>query len=99
IAYAMNGEALPLQHGHPARLIVPGWYGVASVKWLTRVELIEQPFEGYFQADKYWYETDGRREPVTLQRVRALIIDPPDGAEVSPREITVRRVPWSGAGP
>ena len=37
LAYEMNGQALPIQHGYPLRLIVPGWYGVASVKWLKSV--------------------------------------------------------------
>jgi len=100
LAYAMNGEALPLQHGYPVRLVVPSWYGVASVKWLTAIELTDRPFDGYFQTGKYWYETDGPpREPVTLQRVRALITDPGDGEELSPGEITVRGVAWSGTAP
>ena len=59
LAYAMNGEALPLQHGYPVRLIVPSWYGVASVKWLTAIELAGRPFDAYFQTDKYCYEADG----------------------------------------
>jgi len=100
LAYAMNGEALPLQHGYPVRLVVPGWYGVASVKWLTSIELASRPFGGYFQTDKYWYEHDRHhREPVTQQRVRALITDPGDGEELSPGESTVRGVAWSGAAP
>jgi DMSO/TMAO reductase YedYZ molybdopterin-dependent catalytic subunit len=48
LAYAMNGEPLPLQHGYPLRLIVPGWYGVASVKWLTEIEAIDRAFDGFF---------------------------------------------------
>lgn len=100
LAYAMNGEALPLQHGYPVRLVVPSWYGVASVKWLTAIELADRPFDGYFQAGKYWYEADGiPREPVTLQRVRALITDPGEGEALSLGEITVRGVAWSGAAP
>jgi sulfane dehydrogenase subunit SoxC len=43
----MNGEPLPPQHGGPLRLVVPGWYGMASVKWLARIQLVEQPFEGH----------------------------------------------------
>ena len=43
LAYAMNGEPLPIQHGYPVRLVVPGWYSVASVKWLTDIELIDLP--------------------------------------------------------
>ena len=100
LAYAMNGEPLPLQHGYPVRLVVPGWYGVASVKWLTEIAIIDRPFDGYFQLDKYQYETgDGHREPVTLQRVRALITDPADGDQLPAGEITIRGVAWSGAAP
>lgn len=53
LAYRMNGELLEPIHGFPLRLFVPGWYGVASVKWLTRIEATPQPFRGYFQTVKY----------------------------------------------
>ena len=53
LAYVMNGEPLPIHHGFPLRLIVPSWYAVASVKWLTHIELIEQPFVGHYQTEKY----------------------------------------------
>jgi DMSO/TMAO reductase YedYZ molybdopterin-dependent catalytic subunit/rhodanese-related sulfurtransferase/glyoxylase-like metal-dependent hydrolase (beta-lactamase superfamily II) len=100
LAYAMNGEALPLQHGYPVRLVVPSWYGVASVKWLTTIELAGHPFDGYFQTGKYQYEAHGTpRQPVTLQRVRALITDPGEGEELPRGEIAVRGVAWSGAAP
>ena len=49
LAYRMNGAPLPPQHGYPLRLVVPGWYGVASVKWLRRIEAINRPFRGYYQ--------------------------------------------------
>jgi hypothetical protein len=49
----MNGELLEPSHGYPLRLVVPGWYGVASVKWLTRIEAISSPFAGHFQTIKY----------------------------------------------
>jgi DMSO/TMAO reductase YedYZ molybdopterin-dependent catalytic subunit len=98
LAYAMNGDALPLQHGYPVRLIVPNWYGVASVKWLRAIEIVDHPFDGYFQTEKYMYEVDGAPgQPVRLQRVRALITDPRDGEEVRSGEIVVRGVAWSGA--
>jgi DMSO/TMAO reductase YedYZ molybdopterin-dependent catalytic subunit len=103
LAYAMNGEPLPIQHGYPVRLIVPGWYAVASVKWLTEIELMDQPFSGHYQTDKYCYEwkRNGQmvREPVTLQRVRALITEPAPNQEVRAGELTVRGVAWSGAAP
>jgi DMSO/TMAO reductase YedYZ molybdopterin-dependent catalytic subunit len=53
LATRMNGELLDASHGHPLRLFVPGWYGVASVKWLRRIEVIDTPFRGYFQSVKY----------------------------------------------
>jgi len=103
LAYAMNGEALPVQHGYPVRLIVPGWYGMTSVKWLTDIEVIEGSFRGHFQTEKYCYEweRDGQlvREPVTLQRVRALITEPPPDEEVERGNLVVRGVAWSGAAP
>src|SRR5260370_314738 len=64
LAYAMNGEELPVHHGYPLRLVVPGWYAVASVKWLNQIELIGRPFDGYFQLDRY--HIDG--EPLSLHR-------------------------------
>jgi len=95
LAYAMNGENLPVLHGYPLRLVVPGWYAVASVKWLTRIELIAQPFRGHFQTDRY--HIDGA--PVTLQEVRSLVIEPRPGQLVQPGQQVVRGVAWSGAAP
>jgi DMSO/TMAO reductase YedYZ molybdopterin-dependent catalytic subunit len=103
LAYAMNGEPLPVQHGYPLRLIVPGWYAVGSVKWLTEIEVMDQPFQGYFQATKYQFEReqDGRllREPVTLQRVRALITEPQPQEQLQWGKVIIRGVAWSGAAP
>jgi DMSO/TMAO reductase YedYZ molybdopterin-dependent catalytic subunit len=103
LAYAMNGEPLPLEHGHPLRLIVPGWYAVASVKWLTEIEAIGSPFEGFFQIRRYVYETlrDGtvEHEPVRLQQVRSVITQPSAGQEVTAGDLVVRGVAWSGAAP
>ncbi|HLY81864.1 MAG TPA: sulfite oxidase, partial [Acidimicrobiales bacterium] len=103
LAFAMNGEALPLQHGYPLRLIVPGWYAVASVKWLTRIQVVGEPFTGYYQVDKYQYERqrDGRleKEPVTLQQVRSLIVEPRADQPIGRGETLIRGVAWSGAAP
>ena len=100
LAYAMNGEPLPLRHGYPLRVIVPGWYGVASVKWLTGIEVIDRPFPGYFQSERYVYEweRDGRlvKEPVTLQRVRALITEPQPDHVIEPGDLAIRGLAWSG---
>jgi DMSO/TMAO reductase YedYZ molybdopterin-dependent catalytic subunit len=53
LCYEMNGEPLPYQHGFPVRLIVPGWYGVANVKWLSRIEVMETRWAGRFMARDY----------------------------------------------
>lgn len=95
LAYAMNGQQLPKRHGYPLRLIVPRWYGVASVKWLTGIELAGRPFDGHFQVDRY--HIDG--QPVTLQAVRSVITEPRPGAAFEPGEVVVRGLAWSGAGP
>jgi DMSO/TMAO reductase YedYZ molybdopterin-dependent catalytic subunit len=99
----MNGERLPVLHGQPVRLIVPRWYAVASVKWLTEIDVTNQAFTGYYQHDKYWYEysRDGQvvRQPVTIQRVRALVTEPEPNVEIPRGEVAIRGVAWSGAAP
>lgn len=78
LAYEMNGEPLQPQHGYPLRLLAPGWYGMASVKWLDRIEAVAEPFQGYQMGRVYRYAqaADDLGEPVTLIRVRALMIPP-----------------------
>jgi DMSO/TMAO reductase YedYZ molybdopterin-dependent catalytic subunit len=78
LVYEMNGEPLPLQHGYPLRLLMPGWYGMASVKWLERIEAVREKFAGYQMARAYRYSetADGPGEAVTLIRARALMIPP-----------------------
>ena len=78
LVYEMNGEPLPPQHGYPLRLLMPGWYGMASVKWLERIEAVGEPFQGYQMAHAYHYTrtADGPGEAVTLIRARALMIPP-----------------------
>ena len=103
LAYAMNGQPLPARHGYPVRLVVPGWYAVASVKWLADIRVVEEPFQGFFQAARYVYERDrggvSTSEPVRLQRVRALITRPGSGQELACGGLIVRGVAWSGAAP
>jgi DMSO/TMAO reductase YedYZ molybdopterin-dependent catalytic subunit len=59
LATRMNGELLEPSHGFPLRLLVPGWYGVASVKWLRHIEVLDRPFLGYFQTTKYTIQRQG----------------------------------------
>ena len=103
LAYSMNGEPLPVRHGAPLRLVVPGWYAVASVKWLTGIRVDSAAFDGYFQADHYAYEWSRGdtvvREPVRMQQVRALITEPRSGQRHSIDQLTVCGVAWSGVAP
>ena len=104
LAYEMNSEPLQPQHGYPLRLIVPGWYGMTSVKWLESIEATDQPFEGYQVAHTYRYTqtADDPGEPVTLMRVRALMTPPgiPDFMTrtrlVDPERLTLTGRAWAG---
>lgn len=106
LAYEVNGVPLPPQHGFPVRLLVPGWYGMTSVKWLTRITAVTAPFEG-FQMDAYRIreEPDDAGVPVTRILPRALMIPPgiPDFLTRSrlvasgAQELVGRA--WSGWGP
>src|SRR4029077_8282470 len=75
LAYAINGRPLPPQHGFPLRLIVPGWYGMAHVKWLRAITVLGGDFAGYQQATAYHFRPsdDDHGVPVTLIRPRALM--------------------------
>ena len=55
LAYKMNGNDLPPEHGFPVRAIVPGWYAMASIKWLQRIIVTDRPFTGYYQTLDYAY--------------------------------------------
>jgi DMSO/TMAO reductase YedYZ molybdopterin-dependent catalytic subunit len=94
VAYAMNGEDLPPAHGAPLRLVVPGWYGMASVKWLARLRLLERKFEGFFQVNRY---VIGDR-PLREIAARALITWPHDGERLAARPFVARGYAWSGGG-
>src|SRR3954447_4844308 len=100
IAYEMNGEPLRADHGAPFRIVVPHWYAVASVKWLTHIDVLTEPYAGEFQTGHYMYEwADRAPEPVDLMRVRARITAPAAGSTLSPGTCTVRGKAWSGTGP
>ncbi len=90
LAYGMNGGPLLPQHGFPLRLVVPGWYGMAHVKWLTRITLVDEPFEGYQQAHAYRFRRDEDDPGTPLSRIfpRALMI-PPGAAGFPERERTL----------
>jgi DMSO/TMAO reductase YedYZ molybdopterin-dependent catalytic subunit len=99
LAVEMNGAPLPLHHGAPLRLIVPRWFGVASVKWLERLEALTQPYDGWFQEARYVYSyTDDRpTEPVRELRCKSMIVSPGDGAQLDRGRTEIRGWAWSGS--
>jgi sulfane dehydrogenase subunit SoxC len=104
LAYAMNGEPLQPQHGYPLRLVVPAWYGMASVKWLDQIEAVAEPFQGFQMSHAYRYAqtSDWVGEPVNLIKVRALMAPPgiPDFMTrtrlVRAGRVTLKGAAWAG---
>lgn len=104
LAWSLNGEPLAPEHGFPLRVFVPGWYGVASVKWLQRLVAVREPFTGHFQTDRYVYRGHpayAPDAPVQEMQVRALVTSHRDGVAVRLQNgrIGVSGVAWSGFGP
>jgi DMSO/TMAO reductase YedYZ molybdopterin-dependent catalytic subunit len=101
LAYEMNGEKLPAAHGFPLRAIVPGWYAMASVKWLRRIIVTSKPFNGFYQSLDYTYwDRSGALPtlaPLAEQQVKAEIARPEIG-EVVPANSSYRvhGAAWSG---
>ena len=107
LAYELNGAPLPPQHGFPLRLVVPGWYGMTNVKWLSQITVVEEPFDGYQVANGYRVRQseDEEGRPVTRMRPRSLMV-PPGMPEFMTRERIVDRGEvelegraWSGRAP
>ncbi len=107
LVYEMNGWPLPVQHGFPLRLVIPGWYGMAQVKWLERITVLGSTFDGFQNAVAYRVKSTSEEtgEPVTRIRPRALMIPPghPDFmsrarfVDVGRHELAGRA--WSGLAP
>jgi DMSO/TMAO reductase YedYZ molybdopterin-dependent catalytic subunit len=78
LAYAINGQPLPPQHGFPLRLVVPGWYGMTHVKWLRSITVVTRPFRGYQQEPAYHVTStwDELGAPVTRMLPRSLMVPP-----------------------
>lgn len=106
LVYEMNGQPLLPQHGAPLRLIVPGWYGMASVKWLTDVGALTSPYQGFQQVGTYRFRQtpDEAGDPVTTIRVKSLMVPPgvPDWVSrkryLTPGPVELVGRAWSGAG-
>src|SRR6266849_4687870 len=101
IAYQMNGRDLPLDHGHPVRAIVPRHYGMASVKWLTHVHAVREPFRGYWQTSDYgyWDYLDGQpvRRALGELKLKSEIVRPRVYETLAPNQVyTVFGAAWVG---
>jgi DMSO/TMAO reductase YedYZ molybdopterin-dependent catalytic subunit len=102
IVTAMNGGALPIEHGGPVRAVVGGWYGMASVKWLTRITVTREAPAGFWETVEYAYDetdADGARARVPVREMlpKAQITEPAPGASVRRGEsVLVRGFAWAG---
>jgi DMSO/TMAO reductase YedYZ molybdopterin-dependent catalytic subunit len=102
IAYQMNGEDLTPDHGFPLRAIVPGNYGMSSVKWLTSIVAATQPFQGYWQTTDYgyWDDSEGTpvRRPLSEMKLKSQIARPRVYERLEPnRPYTIFGAAWAGA--
>jgi len=106
VVYAMNGQPLLPQHGAPLRLVVPGWYGMASVKWLANIDAVAAPFDGIQQLASYHFRAEAADPgvPCTHMRVNSLMAPPgiPDFFTrrrlVNPGPVRLFGRAWSGGG-
>jgi sulfite oxidase len=102
LAWAMNGDPLPAVHGAPLRVVVPGYIGARSVKWLARIEVRSEPWDGYFQDVAYRLLPEdgtpgpGAGMPLGLVALNADVLSPADGATVAPGPVEVRGYAFAG---
>ena len=107
LAWGANGQELLPEHGFPLRLVVPSWYGMASVKWLRAITVLSQPFRGMQQTKAYVYEQvadDPNAVPVREKRVMSVMAPPgvPDFQSrwrfLAPGPVMLEGLAWSGTG-
>ena len=101
IALEMNGQPVPHLHGGPARLLVPGWVGSASIKWLTKLTLADNEWGGPFMARSYRSpRVDDPNQTYSLQSVecKSIVVAPADGASLAAGSQTVTGFAWAGEG-
>lgn len=101
IAYEYNDEPIPFQHGFPLRLIVPGWYAMASVKWIKQIYVSHTSFKGPFQSNDYIYypnkENNEGSYPVTINHVNSTIQSPLSMEILNTGVHLIRGIAWTGA--
>ena len=100
VVWEMNGQPLPLAHGKPARLLAPGWAGVASIKYLVRLEALDRPSDAFLNVQAYRIvdADDKDLEPVTVMPVKSVIHTPKEGAALRAGPTSIEGFAWSGDG-
>jgi sulfane dehydrogenase subunit SoxC len=101
VAYAQNGEALRPEQGYPLRLIVPGWEGNVNVKWLRRIEVLDQPAMTRWETSKYTdLLADGTARLFTFDMDAKSLITRPSGGDTlsGPGVYELTGLAWSGRG-
>ena len=100
LVYEMNGEPLPLNHGYPLRGLALGWTGASSVKWLNRITLLEEQYEGFFMDNVYRVFAKGEEsktgEVVKEIQLKSIIVQPQIGETFEPGEITILGAAYAG---
>jgi DMSO/TMAO reductase YedYZ molybdopterin-dependent catalytic subunit len=98
LVWQMNGEDLPAPNGGPVRLLVPGWGGIASTKWIVGLEVIDHPFDGTFNTESYVViDEDGTIiRPVREMPVKSVITSPAPDTELTAGEQMLSGFAWSG---
>jgi len=100
LAYEMNGEPLPLKHGHPLRALALGWTGANCVKWLHKITVLDQPYEGFFM-DKVYRVFQKGEDPKSGKVVKdiiikAIIVEPGNGGTLPAGIVAVRGAAYAG---
>jgi DMSO/TMAO reductase YedYZ molybdopterin-dependent catalytic subunit len=109
LAYEMNGETLPVEHGFPLRVVAPGWAGDCWIKWLTSISVLDNEHDGFWMARAYRHPgrpvepgtliAPERMQPVTSLRIKSVIASPLHGSQVETGKLAmIRGVAWSGDG-
>lgn len=109
LAYEMNGEALPVSHGFPLRVVVPGWAGDIWVKWLTGIQVVDKPFEGFFMKTAYRHPgrpvrpgtavDPAQMQPVTRLSIKSILTSHQDNQDVAYGPVTLTGAAWSNESP
>jgi DMSO/TMAO reductase YedYZ molybdopterin-dependent catalytic subunit len=109
LAFEMNGEPLPVSHGFPLRLIVPGWAGDSWVKWITNIQPLDKEFDGFWMKTAYRYPVrpvppgaavdPADLKPLEVIRPKSMIAGPSDGAGVGNGPVRIHGTAWAGESP